>query len=157
MSEQRRADWLEIHEAMKRVVTSLRPLAAETIPLVDALNRVLAERILSPVYQPPWDNSAMDGYAARTIDVRSASAEQPARLLEGQLPRARSPGVHDADRRSEHQHDPERNVSDAKSIKRLPIGDLDSPESDGAAQELPHPPAVRIGQCADERHRAHEK
>ena len=80
MSEQRRADWLEIREAMQRVVTALGPLDSETIPLRQALNRVLAERILSPVYQPPWDNSAMDGYAVHTADVRTASAEQPARL-----------------------------------------------------------------------------
>ena len=79
MSE-RRADWLEIREAMQRVVTALRPLPGESVPLSDALHRVLAERIVSPVYQPPWDNSAMDGYAARTADVESATAEQPVRL-----------------------------------------------------------------------------
>jgi molybdopterin molybdotransferase len=36
--------------------------------------------VTSPVDQPPWDNSAMDGYAARAEDVRGASDDDPVRL-----------------------------------------------------------------------------
>jgi molybdopterin molybdotransferase len=46
----------------------------------DALHRVLAEDVASPVALPPWDNSSMDGYAVRSADVRGATAEKPAVL-----------------------------------------------------------------------------
>lgn len=49
-------------------------------PLDDALGSVLAEDIVSPLDIPPWTNSAMDGYAARSEDVRGASATHPVRL-----------------------------------------------------------------------------
>ncbi|MET0046008.1 MAG: molybdopterin molybdenumtransferase MoeA, partial [Candidatus Thiodiazotropha sp. 6PLUC3] len=35
----------------------------ESVPLEQALGRVLAEPVNSQVDVPPWDNSAMDGYA----------------------------------------------------------------------------------------------
>ena len=93
MSELRRsADWMEIHDAMQRVVWALQPLASECVPLTEAHQRVLAEEVVSLIDQPPWDNSAMDGYAAHTSDVQSASAEHPVRLrvLE-QVPAGRFP------------------------------------------------------------------
>jgi len=43
-------------------------------PLREALDLVLAEDVASPIDLPPWDNSAMDGYAARAADVEGASA-----------------------------------------------------------------------------------
>ncbi|MEF1336424.1 molybdopterin molybdotransferase MoeA, partial [Vibrio rotiferianus] len=42
-------------------------------PLADALGFVLAEDILSPIHVPPFDNSAMDGYAIRIQDLESSS------------------------------------------------------------------------------------
>ncbi len=81
MSELRRAaDWIEIHDAMQRVVDALDPLGSERVPLTQAQQRVLAEEVVSPIDQPPWDNSAMDGYAVLTSDVRSANPETPVRL-----------------------------------------------------------------------------
>ncbi|MEO8295873.1 MAG: gephyrin-like molybdotransferase Glp [Gemmatimonadota bacterium] len=50
------------------------------IPLADARGTVLAEAVASPLDIPPHTNSAMDGYAARGVDVAGASAEHPARL-----------------------------------------------------------------------------
>jgi molybdopterin molybdotransferase len=43
----------------------------------DALGRVLAEDVQSPLALPPWDNASMDGYAARAADLRGASAARP--------------------------------------------------------------------------------
>ena len=40
----------------------------ETIPLDDALGRVLARDVLSPIDSPPFDKSAMDGFAVRAVD-----------------------------------------------------------------------------------------
>lgn len=81
MSEpQRSADWLDIRAAVRRLVQAATPLGAERVALVDALDRVLAERVVSPIDQPPWDNSAMDGYAVRSDDVRGADESHPVRL-----------------------------------------------------------------------------
>jgi molybdopterin molybdotransferase len=43
----------------------------ERLPLEQALGRVLAESVRSRVDVPPWDNSAMDGYAFNTRDLAS--------------------------------------------------------------------------------------
>ena len=45
------------------------PPLAQMIPLEQAMGRVLAADILSPVNLPAWDNSAMDGYALRASDL----------------------------------------------------------------------------------------
>ena len=76
----READWLSVREAVERGLAAVEPLEPEAIPLEDALGRVLAEDVISPIDQPPWDNSAMDGYAARSEDVRGASADDPVHL-----------------------------------------------------------------------------
>jgi molybdopterin molybdotransferase len=50
---------------------------AEELPLFDALDRVLAQDVISPVSVPPHDNSAMDGYA---FDGRQLRADVPLTL-----------------------------------------------------------------------------
>jgi molybdopterin molybdotransferase len=62
------------------MLAGVRALAAEEIPLEQALGRVLAREVVSPVFLPPWDNASMDGFAVRADDVRGAVAERPARL-----------------------------------------------------------------------------
>ncbi len=49
----------------------------QTLPLVRALGRVLAQDIVSPISVPPHDNSAMDGYA---FDGAQLALETPLRL-----------------------------------------------------------------------------
>lgn len=46
-----------------------RPLTPETVPLMSALGRVLAEPVIASRDQPPFDVSAMDGYALRSADA----------------------------------------------------------------------------------------
>ncbi|MEY4694988.1 MAG: Molybdopterin molybdenumtransferase, partial [Pseudomonadota bacterium] len=41
----------------------------ETLPLMQAHGRILAQDIVSPISVPPHDNSAMDGYALRGADL----------------------------------------------------------------------------------------
>ena len=60
-------------EAARVIVGSVEPLAAERRPLREALDSVLAEDVASPIDLPPWDNSAMDGYAVRSADMREGS------------------------------------------------------------------------------------
>ena len=81
-----------VQEASERILAGIRPLSVESIPLGDALGRVLAEDVHSPIEHPPWDNSSMDGYAVRAADVRDAKTDAPItlRVVEtvraGQLP-----------------------------------------------------------------------
>lgn len=60
-------------EAARLILEHVTPLSAERRPLREALDLVLAEDVASPIDLPAWDNSAMDGYAARAADVRAAS------------------------------------------------------------------------------------
>ncbi|HXO86613.1 MAG TPA: gephyrin-like molybdotransferase Glp [Gemmatimonadales bacterium] len=61
-------------DAARVIVSSLQPLPAERRPLRDALDAVLAESVASPLDMPPWDNSAMDGYAVRAADLRDGNS-----------------------------------------------------------------------------------
>jgi molybdopterin molybdotransferase len=67
-------------DAARRIVAEVRPQPALRVPLDDALDSVLAEDVISPLDIPAWANSAMDGYATRSADVRGASTERPVRL-----------------------------------------------------------------------------
>jgi molybdopterin molybdotransferase len=78
--ERRHADWLGVAQASSRVLAAARPLAPERVRITDALGRALAEDLTSTVTLPPWDNSAMDGYAVRGEDVASASEDAPVAL-----------------------------------------------------------------------------
>jgi molybdopterin molybdotransferase len=59
------AELISIDEARARVLAEVRPLEAEPVPLADCLGRVLAEDVSAAEDIPPFDASAMDGYAAR--------------------------------------------------------------------------------------------
>jgi molybdopterin molybdotransferase len=56
-------------EAAKIILAHCQPLPTARRPLRDALDAVLAEDVASPIDLPPWDNSAMDGYAVRSADL----------------------------------------------------------------------------------------
>ena len=56
---------LAIDAAVDSVLAAVDPLAAESVPLLDALGRALAGDIVSGEQVPSFDNSAMDGYALR--------------------------------------------------------------------------------------------
>jgi molybdopterin molybdotransferase len=57
------AELIAIAEARRRVLEAVRPLPAEPVALAEALGRVLAEDVQSAISVPPFDSSAMDGYA----------------------------------------------------------------------------------------------
>lgn len=60
---------LALEEARARILAALSPTGAETVPLPDAWNRVLAADVAARLTQPPADVSAMDGYAVRAADA----------------------------------------------------------------------------------------
>jgi molybdopterin molybdotransferase len=61
---------LTVAEAQARILDGVSALTAtETLSIRDALGRVLAENIVSPIDVPSHTNSAMDGYALRAADL----------------------------------------------------------------------------------------
>ena len=68
---------VEEHQAV--VTALLRPLAEESVAVAEAHGRVLARDVTAEVALPGFDNSAMDGYAARWAEV-SGAARSPVRL-----------------------------------------------------------------------------
>ena len=72
---------LSVEDARRGVLASIPgPVATERVPVAEALGRVLAEPVVARTTLPPWDNSAMDGYAVRAEDVLGASPRAPVRL-----------------------------------------------------------------------------
>ena len=72
---------LSVEEARAAVLAEIAgPTDVEYAYLSEARGRVLAEDLMSLTALPPWDNSAMDGYAIRAADVAAASEDAPARL-----------------------------------------------------------------------------
>jgi molybdopterin molybdotransferase len=63
-----------VAEALGRLLADVETLPAETVALHDAFDRVLAEPLAALRTQPPFDASAMDGYAVRARDVASVPA-----------------------------------------------------------------------------------
>ncbi len=66
--------------AARLILEHIAPLPAARRPLRDALDRVLAEDVTSPIDLPGWDNSAMDGYAARAADMERAGPDHKVTL-----------------------------------------------------------------------------
>jgi molybdopterin molybdotransferase len=60
---------LSVAEALERVTAGLAPLETECVALDRGRGRVLAEGLAARLTQPPFDASAMDGYAVRAQDV----------------------------------------------------------------------------------------
>jgi molybdopterin molybdotransferase len=60
---------IDVEEALALVLDAARPLAAERAGLEEAAGRVLAEDARSALDLPPFDRSAMDGFAVRAADT----------------------------------------------------------------------------------------
>ncbi|MGD8517814.1 MAG: molybdopterin molybdenumtransferase MoeA, partial [Anaerolineae bacterium] len=71
---------ISVDEALTEILSHVRPLETERVPILDAQGRVLAEEIVSDIDIPPFDNSAMDGYAVRSDDVFAAAPSTPVLL-----------------------------------------------------------------------------
>jgi molybdopterin molybdotransferase len=65
---------LPVAEALARILDGVTPLDAERVGLLQACGRVLASDIVAKLTQPPFDSSAMDGYAVRAADIAKVPA-----------------------------------------------------------------------------------
>src|SRR6266436_4004039 len=74
---------LSREEALKRFEAALFPRATPTEqrPLSDALGCALAQDIVAPIDVPPFDRSNVDGFAARSADLASASEATPVHVM----------------------------------------------------------------------------
>jgi molybdopterin molybdotransferase len=92
-----RAPMLTLDEALARLAAAVAPLPAaeeQSLSTFDALGRVLRLPVQSSLDVPPQDNTAMDGYALRCVDVPAAGAILPVsqRIPAGAVGEALAPG-----------------------------------------------------------------
>jgi molybdopterin molybdotransferase len=62
-----------IQDAQARLLGDVDPLGSETVTLAEADGRVLAVDLVALRTQPPFDASAMDGYAVRAVDLSTGA------------------------------------------------------------------------------------
>jgi molybdopterin molybdotransferase len=84
---------LSVEAALATVLAGVEPIAElEALPPEEALGRAVALAVDAATSLPPWDNSAMDGYAVRAADVAGATEARPVRLtLVGEVRAGSSP------------------------------------------------------------------
>ncbi|MFL5343974.1 MAG: gephyrin-like molybdotransferase Glp [Hyalangium sp.] len=75
------SDLLPVEDARARALALASPLPVEWVRLDEALGRALGADVLAQRTLPPWDNSAMDGYAVRSADL---TGPLPVRLAVGE-------------------------------------------------------------------------
>lgn len=69
---------ITVEQAIEKILSQATAVEqTETVSLLDALNRVLAEDLKSSIDVPGYDNSAMDGYAVNSDDCRTTGAVLP--------------------------------------------------------------------------------
>ncbi len=71
---------MSVEQARGLVLARCRVLETESVPILEALGRVLAVDVRSDIDIAPFDNSAMDGYAVHAADLESATEESPVTL-----------------------------------------------------------------------------
>ena len=68
---------ISVEEALNRILARIQVLGLEKVDIIGSFGRVIGQDILAPRDLPPLDNSAMDGYAVRSADIKGASRESP--------------------------------------------------------------------------------
>lgn len=71
---------ITVEEHLSRILGAVRPLPVREVPLLESRGTLLAADVTATLAVPPFDNSAMDGFAVRCADVEHASAERPVTL-----------------------------------------------------------------------------
>jgi len=71
---------IPVEKARSLILDQIQRMGTEKLDLLHSMGRVMAEAVLSGRDHPPWNSSAMDGYAVRHADVFGASEKKPVRL-----------------------------------------------------------------------------
>lgn len=83
-----------VEAALEQMLAGLVALPAARVTLEEALGHVLAEPVSALVTLPPWDDTAMDGFAVRAVDVAGATVERPVSLqVRGEVAAGHAPTV----------------------------------------------------------------
>jgi molybdopterin molybdotransferase len=87
---------MPVEDALARLLALAEAAPVESIErvaLAEADGRVLAEPLVAGLDLPPWDNSAMDGYALRLADWQGEPLVVSQRILAGSAPQPLQPGT----------------------------------------------------------------
>ena len=71
---------ISVEDARERILGFFSQLDTEERAISDALGQVITEDIVGRFDVPPWDNSAMDGYALRSADIKDTHPDAPVTL-----------------------------------------------------------------------------
>ena len=74
------SEMISLEEARTLVLSHVRPLPVETVPVLEAVGRVAAADLTSDIDIAPFAHSAMDGFAVRASELAEASPESPVEL-----------------------------------------------------------------------------
>ena len=74
------SEMISLEEARALVLSHVRPLPVETVPVLGAVGRVAAADLASDIDIAPFAHSAMDGFAVRASELAEASPESPVEL-----------------------------------------------------------------------------
>ena len=74
------SEMISLEEARTLVLSHVRPLPVETVPVLEAVGRVAAADLASDIDIAPFAHSAMDGFAVRASELAGASPESPVEL-----------------------------------------------------------------------------
>ena len=120
---------LSVDEALARILDGVAPTPAEAVAIEAAHRRTLAEPLAALLTQPPFDASAMDGYAVRAADV----AKLPATLAVIGEAAAGHPFAGTVGRRAGRAHLHRRAAAGRRRRRRHP-GEHDAGQADGRAK-----------------------
>jgi molybdopterin molybdotransferase len=87
---------LTVEQALAQMLAAAEPVAeVQVLPALQACGRVLATNVVSTVQVPPMDNSQMDGYAVRTLDIPAVPTTLPVsqRIAAGHVGSPLEPGT----------------------------------------------------------------
>lgn len=68
---------ISVEEALTRMLATIQPLPVTQVPLSEALGLVLADEVIAREDMPPFANSAMDGFALRSVDSQPHEGKPP--------------------------------------------------------------------------------
>jgi molybdopterin molybdotransferase len=77
MSQEYKTKSLSVLDAKEKILAEIKSVDIESIRIIRAGGRILAQSIIAPIDLPPFANSSMDGFAIISADVGNASLENP--------------------------------------------------------------------------------